>query len=118
MGLRDIIASGMKTIDSVTKDLQVKVLHESVSSQTSEGSDLAPTSTYRMALVDKTQRMVKLNDGRQVVASAQVTFPRPTAVSTRDFITLPDGYRGPVLNTGGFIDRKTGAGFLADVWVG
>ena len=126
MSLLDVVRSGVKVADKVTRPLQANVKYERCLSKEAgdlfnAGEDGTGTRTfaepaYLLAVVDYTSRMVRTKEGILTPARSTVTFLNAQAVSaaskglgvrTKDRVTLPNGETGPILDIIGFLDPGT-----------
>ena len=129
MSLLDVLRTGVKIADDVTKPLQA-----TVSFQRYTGSDGYGTPTYAAAvdlkaIVDWKQKQVRTPSGVLSVSRASVMFLDIVAlmsatngegVNDSDRIVLPSGDTGPILDMSGFIDADsaTGTPVATEVWLG
>lgn len=128
MGLLDILRSGIKIADKVTKDLQATVTYQrAVAPTDGYGTFTYPTSVSLRAIVDYRARPVRGNDGVMTVTHATIdlldveALAAATAdegVGPHDKFILPDGSTGPVLDVAGFVDRGTGKPIATTVMLG
>lgn len=127
MSLLDVLRSGVKIIDSVTKPLQAEVTFErAVTDPSGYGRKFDPPVTMR-AIVDWRQKQVRTMAGVLSTSRASVMFldvnevAAATAgegISDHDKITLPDGTTGPILDMSGFIDAGTKQPLATEVFLG
>jgi hypothetical protein len=132
MSLLDILRTGVKIADGVTKPLQATVSYWRYI-----GSDGYGTKTYSppatsagiqlKAIVDWKQKQVRTASGVLSVSRASLTFLNILAVvvatsgegiGDEDLIILPDGTTGPILDMAGFIDAGTGHPIATEVFLG
>lgn len=136
MSLLDVLRTGVKIADGVTKPLQATVQYWRYISQDSYGTSTysppfnaeSPTNGLRLkAIVDWKQKQVRTMEGILTVSRASVTFLDILAVvvatsgegiSDLDLIVLPDGTTGPILDMAGFIDAGTGHPIATEVFLG
>ena len=118
MGLDAIIRSAITTAKTVTADLQASVTHEAYSGLDAYAKPTYSSGVTRKALVESKQRLIRTDDGREVLSQTKVTFLSPVSLSTKDRITLPDGTTGPILTVEGMVDPSTSAPYLLEVWLG
>jgi len=119
MGLLNAVRSAVAIANTVTADLQPEVTHEVYLYSDGAGKRIYEAAVSRPAIVIKKLRMVRSPQGELVMSTSQVVFLDPTIeVSLSDRITLPDGTTGPILGTGGFVDRETGGLILTEVYLG
>ena len=126
MSLLDVLRSGVKVIDTVTKPLQSTVTYRQFLSGTGDGgSNLGPSNTLK-AIVDYKLTRVEVN-GVLMVTRATVIFVDVAALSiatnglgvrTNDLITLQDGMTSPVRAIGGFMDPGTGVPLATEGMIG
>ena len=128
MSLLDVLRTGVKIADAITKPLQPEVSFERCT-----GSDGFGTLAYAegivplRAIVEEKQKNVRTSSGELTISSVTVTLLDVDAlvaatvgagVQVQDRITLPDGRTGPILNTGGFVDAGTGRPIATEVYLG
>ena len=127
MALIDIVRTGVKTADKVTKSLQCEVSFERCTEDNGYGTSLYDTPTLLRAIVDWKQKQVRTSTGILSVTRASVLFLDVAAVAAatggrgiddHDRIILPDGTTGPILDMSGFIDAGTGQPIATEVWLG
>jgi hypothetical protein len=134
MSLADIVRRGVATANRVTKSLHVDVVHKAWTGQTpwgeptyatqSTGADGGPLK----ALVELKQSLRALPNGTTVMTKAKVTFMEPVPVNgaagrtepidPRDFIELPNGISGPIVDVAGLLDPGTNEPYMTEVWLG
>jgi hypothetical protein len=129
MGLLDVIRSGVKIADKVTKPLQATVSYERCTSTNADGygaKSYAAAVPLR-AIVDWKQKPVRTQAGTLTVTRATVMLLDVAAVVVAtagagigddDRLTLPDGTTGPILDLGGFLDAGTGQPVATEVMLG
>ena len=134
MSLSDVVRTGVATANTVTKSLHATVTHRAWIGQDAYGAPTFATASVSAgggtlkALVELTQTLKSLPDGRVVQAKAKVTFLEPVPVNgtagrtepidPRDYIELPNGITGPILTVEGMVDPATGEPYLTEVWLG
>ena len=118
-GYADIIRNGIALADSLTTTLQSEITHYAWETQSSfRGAGLA-AGVQRKAIVEKKQRMLRMENGKEVLAQTYIFFPRPVAMSPKDKIVLADGSTGPILNgPNGVIDADSDNPYYREVWLG
>jgi len=129
MGLLDVIRSGVKIADKVTKPLQATVSYERCISTNADGygaKSYASTVPLR-AIVDWKQKPVRTQAGTLTVTRATVDLLNiadvvaatgGAGIGDDDRFTLPDGTTGPILDLAGFIDAGTGHPISTTVMLG
>lgn len=118
MSLADTVRKAVALANSITADLQDTVTHRVFTGIDEYGApSYASPKTYT-ALVERKLRMVRLTNGRTEQSRATITFLRPTAIDTRDRLTLSDGTTGQILETEGLMDPSTDATFMTVVHLG
>ena len=128
MSLLDVLRSGVKIIDNVTKPLQAEVLYSRYVSSDAYGKvTYSPLNKKMKAIVDLRQTQVRTTSGVLSMCRATVMFVDVDAVvsatagegvSDRDRIILPDGKTGPILNFAGFVDAGTTKPIATEVFLG
>lgn len=128
MSLADIIRQGVATANAVTTSLQVTVKHEAWVEDDSYGAPVYASSIDRLAIVDMKQRLRRLATGQEVMQQAVVTFVQPIIangaterrepIDSRDIITLPSGFTGPILDISGIEDPATNSPYMLEVILG
>lgn len=129
MGLDDIVRAGVALADSITTTLQVAVSHEAWTGQDAFGEATYAAATFPLAIVEQKVSQVRSRlTGQMIMTKAKVSFLRPIApngaagraepVDTRDRITLPDGFTGPIVAVNSLTDPTTSRGYLTEVYLG
>lgn len=118
MGLDDLVRSTVALASSVTRDLQVEVLYEAFQSADATDKPTYGSAVKKLAVVEKSQRMVRTTTGEEKVSRASVTFLVPFAINPRDRITLPDGMTAPILEIKGVYDPDTDEPYCSEVLIG
>lgn len=128
MALLDVLRSGVKIADSVTKSLQCTVQFERCTSKTGDGVRLYAEGVVQLqAVVDSKVQQIRSNTGILDVSRASVLFLDVAAldaatgsrgVMAEDRITLQDGTTGPTLSIEGFADAGTGRQVTTQVYIG
>jgi hypothetical protein len=132
MSLLDIVRSGVKIADEVTKSLQATVQYRRYI-----GSDAYGTILYDpdeslpgiplLAIVDYKSTQVRTKDGILTVSRATVMLLDVNAVNAatgglgidnNDKFILPDGDTGPTLDIRGFVDAGTTHPVATEVVIG
>lgn len=132
MSLLNVVQSGIKVADKVTKPLQSTVSYRRFISADSEGAQTFKPPVNVPALPLKA--IVEWKKVQLRTASGIVSATRPTilfldvaalvsatsgeGIGDEDSITLPDGTTGPISNLGGFIDAGTGKPLATTVVLG
>lgn len=127
MGLSDIIRSGVKTIDTVTKSLQPTVTHRAWKSADVYGSPVFASPKSYKAVVEQKQELRKTSSGQLVMTKASVMIIQPVPpdgapgrvepIDPRDIITLPDGTTGKIVDVQGFVDEKTDHPYFSEIYL-
>lgn len=128
MGLLNILRSGIKTANKVTRDLQCVVVYQkAVPDGLGYGNFTYPTSANLHAIVDYTARQVRGRDGVLTISRATVDLLDIDEVRSAtggegirpdDRIILPNGDTGPIITTTGFLDRETETPVVTTVMLG
>lgn len=123
-----LIRQGLALADSLTSSLQDEVTYEAW-----VGSDAFDEPSYAApkqipALIEKQNRMVIDQEGREIRAEHAISLLRPIEahgaagrnepIDNRDRFTLPDGSTGIIAAVETFIDPSTGAGYYHIVSLG
>jgi hypothetical protein len=126
MSLLDVVRSGVKIADSVTKPLQPSVTYYQCTGNDGYGPTFADPTTLR-AIVDYTSGQVRTKEGVLTVSRASITLLDVAAVivatkglgiDNNDKFVLPDGDTGPTLDIRGFVDASTGRPVATEVVLG
>ena len=132
MSLLDVVSSGVKIADTVTKPLQATVQFRHYVSSDGEGTrtyvpPVGQPALELVAIVDWKQKHLRTATGELSVSRASIMFLDVAAlaaatnnegVDDNDIIILPDGTTGPILDMSGFIDAITGQPVATEVWLG
>lgn len=130
MGFASLIRSSISLANSLTEDLQVLVQHKRWIGMDDFGQDIYDEILVdRRALVENKPGMRKRADGSEVIYRTSVTFIGPVAAldgvtdrsepfDLRDFIVMPDGTTGPILEVNGLLDPVTGKPYMYQVMLG
>jgi len=125
MSLLDVLRSGIKTADKVTKPLQSTVTFKRGTTNNGYGIDEA-TGVPLRAIVDWKSGQVRV-DGvvrdysveiTLLDISALVTATSGLGVQSNDVFILQDGSTQPIVSTGGFVDAGTGHPIATTVRLG
>lgn len=128
MGLSDIVRNGVALAKSITADLQTEVQIEPwIAATTSGGPTYGAARTFR-AIVDYKQRLRRTVPGQEVLQQAAVYILEPVSangatgrnepIDSRDKVTLPSGFTGPILDVMGVVDPSTEAPYLYEIVLG
>jgi hypothetical protein len=127
VSLLDVLRTGVKIADGVTKPLQATVTYERYIGENWQGSKTFAAPIPMKAIVDWKQKQVRTMSGILSVSRASVMFLSIQAVviatsgegiDDSDKITLPDGTTGPILDMSGFVDANTGHPIATEVYLG
>jgi hypothetical protein len=127
MGLLDVVRSGIKIADQITKPLQASVTYEQCTGSDDYGMKTYAASVSLNAIVDWKQKPVRTQAGVLTVTRATVGLLNiaevvaatgGVGIGDDDRFTLPDGTTGPILDLGGFIDAGTGHPVSTEVYLG
>lgn len=132
MSLLDVLRSGVKIVDNVTKPLQPYVSYWRYVSEDGYGTkiyspDVAAAGTQLRAIVDYRSSQVRTKEGILTVSRALITLLDINAVvaatngqgiDNNDLFRLPDGDTGPILDIRGFVDAGTGHPIATEVVIG
>ncbi len=123
-GLGSIIADGIEAARLGTESLQVPVVHRAWKGQNVEGVPDLADPVILSAIVQEGDVQRTTPDGKVVKAKALVLLFPPApgasapAVSIRDEITLPSGYKGPITAIGDAIVLPSIGPALRSLWLG
>lgn len=136
MSILDVLRSGVKIADGITKPLQAQVQYWQYIGSDGYGAKNyhptynpeSPTNGFKLkAIVDWKQKQVRTMEGILTVSRASILLLDITAVvfatsgdgiSDEDLFLLPDGTTGPILDMAGFIDAGTGHPIATEVFLG
>lgn len=127
MSLLDVLRSGVKVADGITKPLQTSVSYKRYLNEGASGDKVYAPSVKLRAIVDWKQKQVRTMTGVLSVTRAVVTLLDVAAVKAatagqgiddNDLFILPDGTTGPILDMSGFIDAGTGHPLATEVMLG
>lgn len=132
MSLLDILRSGVKIVDNVTKPLQPYVSYWRYVSEDAYGTAvynpaITSAGAQLRAVVDYKSTQVRTKEGVLTVSRALITLLDINAVvaatnglgiDNNDKFQLPDGDSGPILDIRGFIDAGTGHPIATEVVIG
>ncbi len=128
MSLLDVLRSGIKVADKVTKPLQAIVMYsrETGPSTSGYGGAYAPAVPLH-AIIDYRAVQVRTKDGVLSATRATITLLNidevvaatgGLGIGNNDVFVLPDGDTGPTLDLSGFIDAGTGNPIATTVMMG
>ena len=128
MSFNKLIAQGVAIANSLTESLQANVTHEPWIDSGANGQPIFDSAVSRPAVVSYNRTLIRTTEGEQVMQSATGMFldlieahgaeGRREPVDPRDRITLPDGYKGPIVNVRGPVDPDTNAPYFLEVALG
>lgn len=127
MGLLDVVRSGVKVADALTKSLQTTVTYRRYSAADHYGKKQLLASVPLRALVENKLRRVTSASGIITDSTITITLLDAAAVASvtggvgitvNDEFVLPSGSTNPILNVGGFVDAGTGQPFATEVYLG
>lgn len=132
MSLLDILRSGVKIVDGVTKPLQPYVSYWRYISEDAYGTsvyspNITSGGTKLRAIVDYKSTQVRTKEGVLTVSRALITLLDINAIvaatnglgiDNNDKFKLPDGDTGPILDIRGFVDAGTGHPIATEVVIG
>jgi len=118
-GYADIIRDAVALADSLTSTVQDTVKHYAWAGETSLDGAQYPSFVERKAIVEKKQRMMRLENGKEVLVQASIFFPRPVPATMKDKFVLSDGTTGPIVNgPNGLMDPDKQAPYYREIWLG
>lgn len=128
MALDDLVRNGIATANRLTDSLQASVqLYAWTADDGLGGATYASPVTLK-ALVETKQRILRTNDGQEVLVAHTVTILQPVAangaagrrepIDNRDKIVLSNGATGQILAVDGFTDPDTSASYFYQVYLG
>lgn len=123
-----LVRLSVKLADKFTRDGQSDVTHEAwIGEDKFHKAAYAAPVTLR-CVVDSRQRMIITNTGQAITVMSTLTFTSPIKengasgrrepIDPRDKMTLPDGFTGPIIDTGAPIDPKTRQGYITQIMLG
>jgi hypothetical protein len=127
MSLLDVLRSGVKLADKITKPLQSDVSYVRVTAHDEYGAPSGASAVTLKAIVDFKSVPVRNKEGITVTTSAVITLldiaeivaaTAGEGVAVDDEFTLANGMSGKVLNIGGFMDAGTGHPIPTTVYLG
>lgn len=132
MGLRNVLISGVKIADKVTRDLQAETYYRRyVSSDGAGGKTYDPPESSSpvtlLAIVEDKQEIVRTITGEMSQSKTHITYLNLSAVYTatggngikeQDMISLQNGETGRILAIGGFMDSGNGQLIPTEVYLG
>lgn len=116
MSLLDILRTGVKIADNITKPLQGTVLYERAITPDGYGSFTYAAAVPLKAIVDFARKQVRTQAGELTITRATIDLLNidevvaatgGEGISNDDRFTLPDGDSGIILDISGFIDAGT-----------
>lgn len=124
----NFIRLGAKLADQFTRDGQSEVTHEAWIGQDKFGKETYAAPVTLRGAIDSRQRLIVTTGGKTITIMSTITFTQAIApngaagrrepIDPRDRITLPNGFSGPIIDTGAPIDPKTGMGYIQQVMLG
>lgn len=129
----EILRSGIKTADGLTKGVQGTITLEQCITQDGRGKRTYATGIPVHAVIDLTRKERAGAGGLMTTIIASLTIleavpangtviaghPRQEPIDPRDRITLPDGRTGPIVGVpGAVLDPGTGYGLIQSVEIG
>ncbi len=127
MSLLDVLRTGVKIIDNVTKPLQATVTYYRWTGADAFGAPVYASAVSLRAIVDYSSQQVRTQEGVLTVSRAIITLVDIDAikaatnnlgVDNNDKFVLPDGDTGPLLDIRGFIDAGTGHPVATEIVLG
>lgn len=127
MSLLNVLRSGIRIADKITKPLQAVVMYSREVPGTDGYSGVLATPVPLHAIVDYKAVQVRTLGGVLSVTRATITLLNideivaATAgfgIGNNDRFTLPDGDTGPTLDITGFVDAGTGHPIATTVMIG
>ena len=128
MALDSIIRNAVAKIDNVTKTAQVTILLSRWTGQTYDGTPSYAAPLSLQAIVEYRQEQRQSPSGQTRVSKAHIVIVSPLTaqgsanrsepLDERDLVTLPNLTTGPILETAGVVDPKTGRPYMHEIWLG
>ena len=75
-------------------------------SQNAYGKPTHGAAVTTPCLIQSYGKMIRLDNGQEIVASTQIMTPHDTVVNTKSRLTLPDGSRPLILKVDGLIQSE------------
>lgn len=117
MSLLDVLRTGVKIADQVTKSVQATVSYQRVTARDAYGAPSVFAAPVQLrAVVDFKAAPVRTREGITTVSRATIDLLDVVAVAAAtngegidedDVFILPDGSGGKILDVGGFVDAGT-----------
>lgn len=134
MSLDSLVRNMVGVANTLTKPLHVPVVHKAWTGQSAYGEPTyaaqsvgADGGTLK-GVVEMKQTLRTFPNGQTAMSKAKVTFVEPVPangtagrvepIDTRDYIELPGGITGPILDVEAVLDPLTGRGYITEVWLG
>jgi len=129
MALDTIIRNAVSTIDGITKSVQTTIVLTRWKSQSFSGEAEYAAPITLKAIVDYKQEQRQSPSGQTRVSKAYIIITSPLSplgsspnrsepLDERDIVTLPNMNTGPILETAGIVDSKTGLPYMHEIWLG
>lgn len=132
MGLLNIIRSGVKTADKITKGLQPYFLYRQYLTQDGSGDPtynppIESPAVEIKAIIEEKQEIVRTASGNLSQSKTHITVldtgkliaaTGGIGIKESDSITLQNGEIGIILSIGGFIDSGTGIPVATEIYLG
>ena len=116
MSLLDVLRSGVRIANTVTRPIQALVTYERYLSDDGYGSPVYAPAVPLHAIVDFTSKQVRTGEGVLTVTRATIDLldinevvkaTDGEGIGDIDKFILPDGDTGPILDLSGFVDAGT-----------
>ena len=106
MGLSETVRNAILAASSVTRSLQVTVMHLRAAGLNERAEQQYGEAIPRLAIVELENEMVLEGGSRQIQSQTVLTFLAPVEVSPADRIILPDGTHPPVIRVENLLDDR------------
>jgi len=124
----NLVRLGVNLADKFTENVQPVIKLEQWIGQDKFGKITYAAPTFPRCVIDSRQRMIVSTSGQMITVMSTLTFTtlpvsngaigRREPIDTRDKITLPDGFTGPIISVNGPLDPATNKGFILEVQLG
>lgn len=119
MALDALVRRLVGTTGKITDSLKVEIKHYRAKGMSDTGSSsIIPRYTIRKGFWETKQVLVRTEKGDETKSMDILTFTEPFEIDREDQLVLPDGTSQPILDIGGFADKKTGRPYVMVVTLG
>ncbi len=128
MSIINTLRKGVALAHGVLGSCEGTVVHEAWIGDDGYGKDSFDTPVGRPCIIEYENKQIYDKDGNLAVLKATLQFLVPLTangaanraepIDPRDIFTLPNGSKGSILSTGGFVDPGTGLPLAPSVQIG